>query len=157
MDDLVIDEKNFSQYFKEIDKSHPQKGDVLVAYRSMADFCDGELKEQVVEALFEEKIGPSKAIKLMKKLGKTSNREAFRVVKNIFMDLYNGMSKSMVTAKTYEFMVEIYYYAKEEYVPKDNSHWEIIKIKNLDDHLSKVNIENDIQYIDHAENQEKGN
>ena len=54
-------------------------------------------------------------------------------------------------------MVEIYYYAKEEYVPKDNSHWEIIKIKNLDDHLSKVNIENDIQYIDHAENQEKGN
>lgn len=156
MDEVIIDETNFNQYFREVEKNRPEAGDVLVAYRTMADFCDGDLKEQVVEALFEEKIGPTKAVKLMRRLGKASNREAFRVVKNIFMDLYNGMSKTMVIAKTYEFMVEIYYYAKEEYIPKDDVHWEIIKIKNLDEHLIKSNIENDRQYINHAENKEEG-
>lgn len=140
MSELVIDETNFHVFFREVERNRPEKGDVMVVYRSMADFCSGDLKEQVVEALFEEKIGPTKAIKLMKRFGKTSNREALRVVKNVFMDLYNGMSKNMVIAKTYEFMIEIYYYTKEEFIPKDDKKWEIIKIANLDQYFAKKDI-----------------
>jgi len=43
----------------------------------------------------------------------------------------------MVLAKTYEFLIEIYYYTKDEYVPKNDFHWEIIKIKNIDDFICK--------------------
>ena len=103
----------------------------------MAELGNGDLKEQIVESLFLEKVGPNKAIKLLTKLGKSPRKEAIRVIKNISLDLYNGMSKSMVLAKTYEFLIEIYYYTKDEYVPKNDFHWEIIKIKNIDDFICK--------------------
>ena len=137
MSELIIDESNFSQYFRDVGKNSPQKGDVIAVYRTMAELGNGDLKEQIVESLFLEKVGPNKAIKLLTKLGKSPMKEAIRVIKNISLDLYNGMSKPMVLAKTYELLIEIYYYTKDEYVPKNDFHWEIIKIKNIDDFICK--------------------
>lgn len=141
MSELVIDDSNFHEYFKDTLTNKPQKGDVMACYKAIAELRDGDLKEQIVEALFLENIGPSKAITLMTKLGKAPRREAIKVIKNIFMDLYNGMSKPMVIAKTYEYLFEIFYYTKEEYVPKNDKHWEIVEIKNLEQYFSKRNID----------------
>lgn len=136
MSDLVIDDSNFSQYFRDVFVSKPQKGDVLACYKAIAELVDGDLKDQVVEALFLDKIGANKAVSLMTKLGRAPRKEAIKLIKTICNDLYNGMAKHLVLAKTYEYLFEIFYYTKEEYVPKDNKHWEIIRINNIDEFLS---------------------
>ena len=46
--ELVIDEKNFSKYFREITKSMPTHGDALVCFRALAHFCDGNLKKELL-------------------------------------------------------------------------------------------------------------
>jgi len=144
MSDLIIDENNFSQYFRDVLTNKPSKGDVLVCYKAIAELCDGDLKEQVVESLFLDKVGPNKAITLLTKIGKSSRKEAISLIKKISYDLYNGMSKPMVLAKAYEYLFEIYYYSKEEYLPKNDKHWEMVKINNLDEYLDNVKKENDI-------------
>ena len=71
----------------------------------------------------------------MKKLGKTNEREALRVVKAICVDLYGGMTDEEVLAKPYKYTFEMGFYAKKEHVPLDDLHWEVIKISNLDEYL----------------------
>ena len=157
MSELVIDDSNFHEYFKDVLTHRPQKGDVMACYKAIAELRDGDLKEQIVEALFLENIGPKKAVTLMTKLGKAPRKEAIRLVRKIFMDLYNGMTKPIVIAKTYEYLFEIFYYTKEEYVPKDDMHWEIVKINNLDQYFEKtdINSKKNIEYIKDAEDNEK--
>ena len=116
-----------------------------------------DLKEQIVEALFLGNIGPKKAVTLMTKLGKAPRKEAIALIKKIFMDLYNGMSKPMAIAKTYEYLFEIFYYTKEEYVPKNDMHWEIVKISNLDQYFTKdyINNKQNIENIKDVEDNKK--
>lgn len=148
MSDLIIDDSNFSQYFRDVLVSKPQKGDVLACYKAVAELVDGDLKDQVVESLFLDKIGASKAVALMTKLGRAPRKEAIKLIKTICQDLYNGMPKNLVLAKTYEYLFEIFYYTKEEYVPKDDQHWEIVRINNIDEFLSKsTNIDNESKKI----------
>lgn len=154
MSELIIDDTNFNQYFRDVLTNRPQPGDVMASYKAVAELRDGELKEQIVESLFLENIGPKKAVTLMTKLGKAPRQEAIKLVKKIFMDLYNGMSKPMVISKTYEYLFEIFYYTKEEYVPRDDKHWEIVKIQNLDQYFNKNDINNsqNITTVNHGEN-----
>lgn len=137
MSELVIDESNFEQYFRNTKKTKPQKGDVMAIYRATAELTSGSLKEQVVEALCSEEIGAKKAIQLIIKLGQTNRREATKLIKQICSDLYGGMQKNYVIAKSYKYIFEMFFYTKKEHIPKDDSHWEVIVIKNLDDHLDK--------------------
>lgn len=157
MSELIIDDTNFDQYFKDVLTNRPQPGDIMACYKAIAELRNGDLKEQIVESLFLENIGPKKAVTLMTKLGKAPRQEAIKVVKNIFMDLYNGMSKNMVIAKTYEYLFEIFYYTKEEYVPKNDKHWQIIKIQNLDEYFSKKDINNNqnITLVNHVESNQE--
>ena len=36
--ELIIDENNFDQYFRDISKNVPEKGDVLAKYTAIAEF-----------------------------------------------------------------------------------------------------------------------
>lgn len=157
MSELVIDDSNFHEYFKDVLTNRPEKGDVMACYKAVAELRDGDLKEQIVEALFLENIGPKKAVTLMTKLGKAPRKEAIALIKKIFMDLYNGMSKPMAIAKTYEYLFEIFYYTKEEYVPKNDMHWEIVKISNLDQYFTKdyINNKQNIENIKDVEDNKK--
>ena len=140
MSELVIDESNFDQYFRDTKKSKPQRGDVMAVYRAMAELTAGNLKEQIVDALCSEDIGANKAIQLAVKLGQANRKEATKLIKQICSDLYAGMQKSFVIAKSYKYIFEMFFYTKKEYVPKDNAHWEVVMIKNLDEHLTKAEI-----------------
>lgn len=128
--EIVIDETNFTEFFRDVKTSKPQQGDVLVVYRSMAELTDGELKEQMVDALICAKVGAQKAIQLFIKLGSASYKEAVKVVKQMCQDLVDGLDTKSVILKPYKFLLELQFYTRPEYVPENNPHWEVIKLKN---------------------------
>lgn len=131
MSDLVIDDNNFSQYFREAGKNSPQPGDVLAIYQAIAELANGDLKKQIVDTLLEQKIGAQKAIQIFSKLGHASYHESLKVVKAICNDLLAGMSKEMVMNKSYEYKLEMHFYTKPEYVPTENKHWQTVGLKNF--------------------------
>lgn len=138
MSDLVIDESNFDQYFRDVKTNGPQKGDVMAVYRAVAELTTGSLKEQIVDALCREDIGARKAVQLAVKLGRTSRKEAVKLIKQICGDLYAGMQKDLVIAKSYRYIFEMFFYTKKEYVPIDDQHWEIVTLRNLEELVDKT-------------------
>jgi hypothetical protein len=131
VEEITIDDSNFSQYFKDAKNNPPQHGEVLAVYKAVAELSHGDLKTQIVDTLIFEKIGAQKAIQLLVKFGHTSYRESLKVIKNICSDLLAGMKKEMVISKSYEYVLEMQFYTKPEFVPLDNKHWEIIGLKNF--------------------------
>lgn len=137
MSELVIDESNFDKYFRDVKTSSPQKGDVMAVYRASAELTAGQLKEQIVNSLCSEDIGARKAVQLAVKLARTSRKEAIKLVKQICSDLYGGMPKGDVIAKSYRYIFEMFFYTKKDYVPTDDKHWEVITFNNIDDFIEK--------------------
>lgn len=138
MKELVIDESNFSQYFFDTKTHKPQKGQILAKYTATAELIDGDLKKDVLRLIkAENKI--LAAVKVLQKLGCTSETEAVRVCKLITEDLLSGMSDKMVLKKAYKYRLEALYYSKQEYVPIEDPHWTIISIANLNEFLDANN------------------
>jgi len=131
MDEIVIDENNFNQYFKDTRTNKPEHGDILVFYRSMAELVEGDMKGQMINALFHEKIGAQKAIQILMKIGGASHKEAIKVVKSMNEDLIAGKTMEEVYKNPYPFLLELSFYTKKEYVPKDDPHWEVIQLKSF--------------------------
>lgn len=132
--ELVIDDSNFKQYFRDVN-SHPEKGDVLAKYTAIAELVYGDLKQDIVKLLKTSDFGAKTSVQIMKKLGKTNEKEALRVVKELCKDLLGGMTDDEVLAKSYKYTFEMSFFTKKEYVPLDDLHWEVIKINNLDEYL----------------------
>ena len=133
--ELIIDENNFDQYFRDISKNVPEKGDVLAKYTAIAEFVYGDLKQDIVRLLQISDFGAKTSLQIMKKLGKTNEVEALKLVKSICADLYGGMKEDEVLAKSYKYILEMCFFTKKEYVPEDDLHWEILTINNLDNFL----------------------
>lgn len=131
MSDLVIDDTNFSEYFRDASKNAPKPGEVLAIYQAVAELGYGDLKIQLVNTLLSEKIGAQKAIQILIKTGHTSYREAVRVIKSICADLLSGMQKDFVLKKSYKYVLEMQFYTKPEYVPTENQHWQVVGLKNF--------------------------
>jgi hypothetical protein len=136
--DLIIDEGNFSQYFRDASKFPPQKGDVLVCYRANADFVYGDLKKDVVDSLSNSTFGANTSIQIIRKLAKTNEKEAVLLTKRICEDLYGGMTEDEVLAKPYSYLFEMFFFAKKENIPIDDKHWECMAINNLEEYLKKT-------------------
>lgn len=128
IDELTIDENNFSQYFKEIKNNKPEKDDILARYRSKAILIDGVMKRDLMNLLMYNDSGS--ALKVMKKLGGAVEEDAIKVLKDISNDLLSGMNIEEVEKKEYEYLYEAFYFTKAEYFPKNNPHWTPILIKN---------------------------
>lgn len=133
--ELVIDQSNFDQYFRDCRKSKPERGDVIARYIAIAELGEGQLKSDLVDLLHKDKVNA--AIQVMRKLGLSSEQTAVKTCREICSDLLSGMSKEEVKSKNYEFVLESFFYTKKEYVPTDDPHWSIISIKNLDEFLDK--------------------
>jgi hypothetical protein len=136
--DLIIDESNFSQYFRDASKFPPQKGDVLVCYRANADFVYGDLKKDVVDSLSNSTFGARTSIQIIKKLAKTNEKEAVLLTKKICEDLYGGMTEDEVLAKPYSYLFEMFFFTRKEHIPVDDKHWECMSITNLEEYLKKT-------------------
>ena len=133
---MIIDEKNFDQYFFDVRINKPQKNQVLVKYSAMAELVYGDLKQDIVKLLKISDFGAKTSIQIMKKLGKANEKEALRVVKAMCCDLFAEMTDDEVLAKPYKYVLEMCFFTKREHVPPDDLHWEVLAINNLEDYLS---------------------
>jgi len=131
-EELVIDESNFDEYFRDARQSKPNKEEVIACYASVAFFRDGPEKRNVIDLLLNtDKMEATSQV--MRKLLYASELDAFRIPRIMAEDLAHGMTRDKVAFKEYKFKVEIYYYTKMEYVPKDDPHWTVISLINLDE------------------------
>ena len=136
VEELVIDESNFEQYFRDVTKNKPQKYDIIATYRAKAKFVEGEIKKNVISLIqIDENINSS--IKVMQKLAGATYFEAIKVLKEMIQDYLNGMSFEEIEKKEYDYILEFFYYCKKEHVPKDDPHWSTISIYAAED-FSKI-------------------
>lgn len=130
---LVINDDNFTEYFKDIRKNpKPQKGETLASWRATADFVDGWIKRNVLEMLATNSAGAESAHTVLRKMVGAIEKDSVRVAKEMAQDLVDGMSPDDILNKPYRFIIELFYWTKEEYVPKD-PHWSTIKMVDLTD------------------------
>lgn len=132
-DEFVIDENNFEEYFFDVRRHKPQRGQIMARFGAYAEFIDGMMKKNIIDLLKKDKA--LAAIQVMRKLGCAVERDAIRICKEVCDDLASGMTDDEVEKKIYNYEMESFYYTKKEYVPLDNPHWTVISVKNLDEFL----------------------
>ena len=136
MTEEIIDESNFKNYFKDIRNNAVQKGEIIAKYTSFAEFVDGNEKKQILN-LIKNTDKMNATSQVMRKLLFASEIDSLRVPREMAEDLINGMSDDDVLNKPYKYKLEMFFYAKPENVPKDDPHWSIISIINLEDFINK--------------------
>ena len=144
-EEMEITEDNFDTYFFDTRKHNPTRGQIMAKYTAMADFVDGHLKQQIIRLLCRRTDKTTAVTQLMRKLGMSSEVDSYRIPLDIARDLHSGIAEDVVELRTYRYQMEMYFYTWKECVPKDDPHWEIISIKNLDDFLDSREDEGEIQ------------
>lgn len=134
--DVVINDENFDEYFFDVRQHAPERGQIIAQYSATAEFVDGGEKRQII-ALLRDTDKMVATTQVMRKLLFATERDSYRIPREMAEDMKNGMSCDECAAKVYKYTVEMYFYTKPEYVPVDDPHWTIISIKNLDDFLDK--------------------
>lgn len=137
IEELIIDETNFSEYFRDCRNSIPERGDIMARYVANAEFTEGQMKRDIID-LLHNKDKAFAATQVMKKLGCATQIDSVRVCKEICQDIASGMTLEEVEKKSYFYDVEFFYYTKKEFVPVDHPHWTPIGLDNLDEFLDKA-------------------
>lgn len=136
--ELVIDDSNFGDYFFDARKHGPKKGQVMAKFSAIAAFGDGPHKHDIIKLLKIDKATQAAAV--MKKIHHAREPDCFRVCREMCEDLVDGMSDEDVAAKEYEYVLEAFYYAQREHVPKGDPHWETIQLLEFDPETGAFNV-----------------
>jgi hypothetical protein len=102
--ELIIDENNFEQYFFDVRRHKPQKGQIMVKYTAIAEFVDGLMKKNIIDLLHKNKA--EAAVSVMRNLGCATEKESIRIVREVCDDLVYGMTKEDVEKKIYKYTLE---------------------------------------------------
>jgi hypothetical protein len=125
-----INKDNFGEYFFDVRQHRPKAGQIMAKFKAQAVFGEGPEKYHLIQAL---KMGKAKeAAQVMRKCHLAREPDCYRVCREMTQDLLEGLSEQEVAAKEYKFVLEAFYYTKKEYVPKDDPHWETIKLIKFD-------------------------
>ena len=84
--DILITEENFDQYFFDVRKHMPKKGQIMACYRSIAELVEGNEKKNLIDLL----MNTDKAIaatQVMRKLFLASEDDAVKIPREITQDL----------------------------------------------------------------------
>jgi hypothetical protein len=136
-EDLVIDETNFNDYFFDVRKHAPKRGQVMACYTATAELIEGNLKRDLVYLLsMTDKVNES--VQLLRKIGLASEEDSVRVCREIAEDLNAGLVAKEIMNKVYEYKFQAFYYTDKELVPMDNPAWSIVDLRNLDEHIDKL-------------------
>ena len=138
MSELEIDESNFGDYFKDVRTHAPEKGDVMAQYSAVAEFVDGNEKRQIISLLTSTQNKMEATAQVMRKLLCASERDAYKVPRRMAEDLLAGMTEEDVALKPYKYTLEMFFYSNPNNIPKDDPHWSIISLLNLDDLIGKM-------------------
>ncbi len=129
--EVEITEENFEEFFFDVRKHKPTKGQVLARYTALADLVDSGEKRNVIDLLrLTDKVIPTTNV--MKKLLHACELDSYRVPRKIIEDLIRGMSMEKVLQKPYRYKVEIFFYTQQEHIPRGDPHWDCISLLNLD-------------------------
>ncbi len=131
---MEITDQNFSEFFFDVRTHKPKKGQIIACFTAMAELVDSIEKTNLVE-LIKNTDKMEAATQVMRKLFHASELDAIRVTKEIAEDLLKDMTIEEILKKPYSYKIEIFYYTEAENVPKDDPHWSVISILNLDEHV----------------------
>ena len=73
MSELVINESNFNEYFRDVRLGKPEKGDIIARYTAMAELHPGRMKSDIID-LISNKNKAKPAVQVMRKLGSCGRR-----------------------------------------------------------------------------------
>jgi hypothetical protein len=136
-EELIIDETNFDQYFFDVRKHSPKLGQVMAVYTAEAELVDGDLKRDIVY-LLSCTSKYKQCVAMLKKMCWAEESDAVRLCREIAQDLHSGMTAKEIGAKPYTYKFRAFYYTEKENVPSDNPHWSFMEIKNLGEHIEKI-------------------
>ena len=139
-EELVITEENFSEYFRDVRFSVPEKGDIIAQYTARAEFVEGNEKRQIISLLTSTENKMEATAQVMRKLLHASEADAYRVPRLMAEDLISGAGEDEVAAKAYPYTFEMFFYTKPEHLPKGDPHWSSISVLNLDDFVVGPNV-----------------
>ena len=135
-EELIIDESNFDQYFFDVRKHKPQRGQILAKYTAMATLEKCNEKENLIDLLTKtDKVVP--ATQVMRKLLFASEEDSVKLLKEMAKDYLETKDREYVLNKPYKYKMEVFYYTKPDYVPKDDPHWSSVSILNLNEFTEK--------------------
>lgn len=143
-EEIVITEENFSEYFRDVRFSAPEKGDIIAQYTARAEFVEGNEKRQIISLLTSTENKMEATAQVMRKLLHASEVDAYRVPRLMAEDLISGLTEDDVAAKAYPYTMEMFFYAKPEYLPKGDPHWSSISVLNMEDFVSPNVVESKI-------------
>lgn len=135
--ETIIDEANFEQFFFDVRRHKPKRGQVMARYTAMAEFVDGMMKKNIIDLLHKDKA--EAAVAVMRKLGCATERDSIRVVREVCDDIVSGMDLGEVERKAYRYQLESFYYTDKGNVPADDPHWSVINVRNMDEFLDAAN------------------
>lgn len=132
MSDIKLSPETFGDFFFDVRKHRPKKGQIMARYSAVGELVDeGPLKRDLIKLLIEHPNGGEAAAKVMRKLGGAIERDSYRVPREMVEDLVGGFTDEQVAAKPYKFILEHFFYTHREYVPTDDPHWSMIEILNI--------------------------
>lgn len=124
--DILIDASNFDKYFRNTRISKKKKNDVVVMFYSSATFSKGKLKEEIVNLLSTEFNSVNKCLGKLFKFAYAPYSEGLKICKSIVKDYIDGMSKDDIINKEYPFVLQMFFYTKEKYIPSNDKRWLVV-------------------------------
>ncbi len=130
-EEIVINENNFNEYFKDVRKNKFEKGQIMAKYSAIAELVDGGEKRQLISLLIDTENKMEATVQIMRKLLHSTEADSYKVLLEMSKDLMSGMSLDDVAKKPYEYNFEMFFYTNPENVPKDDPHWCAISIIDM--------------------------
>jgi|APGre2960657404_1045060.scaffolds.fasta_scaffold00005_11 hypothetical protein len=135
--EILIDKNNFEEYFFDVRRFKPKRGQTMARYMATAEFIDGMMKKNIIDLLHKDKA--EAAVSVMRKLGCATEGDSIKVVRAVCDDLVSGMSIDDVEKKVYRYTLEAFYYTQKEHIPTDDPHWSPVNVRNMDDFMDAAN------------------
>jgi len=126
--EVLVTDENFADYFHDIRTSKPKKGQVLAKFSAIAEFVDGQGKKDIMYLLKLGKV--EQAIAVMRKIHGVKELDCYKMLREMCEDMLK-MTDEEVEKKVYEFVIQLFFYTKREYVPA-SPNWETIQLLEYD-------------------------
>ena len=133
MSEIEIDDSNFQEYFRDVRIHSPERREVIAQYSAIAEFVDGNEKRQIISLLTSTENKMEATAQVMRKLLCASELDAYKVPRCMAEDLLAGMTEDEVASKPYKYTLEMFFYTNPDNVPKEDPHWSVISLLNLED------------------------
>jgi len=135
--DELINEDNFSKYFFDVRSSKPHRGQCMARYTAMAELVDGNLKRDIIY-LLSSTSKVSESIQLLRKIALMGEEDAINIALDIARKLNDGQTSDDICEYPHEYKLEAFYYTQKEHVPKDDPHWDVVELTNLDEFIEET-------------------